>query len=359
MLQPGDLFDGLPSEDIPQLIRKKNDKFWVFPIKDYSNTLKTQIQKSKKIPEGSKSYLKGLIDFMDDKIDARKLENLYSNSGKQIKIEDLIKNFGELLGPYFAIKFLKSRDIKNIVFPIRQNYEVFDFFIKNEHYYGFSSKALTGGSNTMAPGLVVERLKLMNRENEFREYKKEIKVLENLTNHAMYEGIVVAFGDLLSESVTSKGFDISSIELRKMFKGVDFKGDSIKIEKNKDAKISDLSLSKPTAYTDFLNQFIIESTKVPLNEKKGYQTGKLSYTSTNVVYGMTKFIASSDFNFDFIINQTFQDLNIVKMGMNKDGVPIFKMVSTVPAEGTVTNGNYAFRNKAYFAKVNDKLGLQL
>jgi hypothetical protein len=75
MLQPGDLFDGLPSEDIPQLIRKKNDKFWVFPIKDYSSILKTQIQKSKKIPEGSKSYLKGLIDFMDNKIDAKKLES--------------------------------------------------------------------------------------------------------------------------------------------------------------------------------------------------------------------------------------------------------------------------------------------
>ena len=47
MLQPGDLFEGLPTEDVPTLIRAKNDKFWVFPIRDYSNTLKSQIQKSK------------------------------------------------------------------------------------------------------------------------------------------------------------------------------------------------------------------------------------------------------------------------------------------------------------------------
>jgi hypothetical protein len=93
-------------------------------------------------------------------------------------------------------------------------------------------------------------------------------------------------------------------------------------------------------------------------EKKAFQSGKKTYTSTNVVYGMIKFIASSDFDFDYIMRQTFQDLNIVKMGM-KNGVPVFRMQSTVEAEDTETNRSYAFRSKAAFDRVKDKLGIQL
>ena len=358
MLQPGDLFDGLATEDVPTLVRAKNDKFWVFPIKKYSEILKTQIDKSKKIPKNSKAYLKGLVDFMDGKIDDKTLKNLYINSGKEIQEKKIITDFGEVLGPYFAIKFLKSRNVHNIVFPVRQNYEIFDFFIKNEHHYGFSSKALTGGSNTLAPKLIMERLDSMKSHQEFRKYGKEIKVVENLTKYSMYEGVVIAFGDLISENSTAKGFDISASELQKMFSGVNFQQDAAKIEKNKDAKITDISLSKVSPYAAFLNKFVIESTQVPPKEKKEFQSGKKSYTSTNVVYGMIKFIASSDFDFDFIMRQTFQDLNIVKMGM-KDGVPIFKMQSTVEAEDTVTNQNYVFRSKAAFDRVKDKLGIQL
>jgi hypothetical protein len=295
---------------------------------------------------------------MDGKISADNVKKLYNNSGKEIPEKKIITDFGEVLGPYFALKFLKSRNVHNIVFPVRQNYEIFDFFVKNEHHYGFSSKALTGGSNTLAPKLIMERLDKMKSDQEFRKYQKEIKVVENLTKYSMFEGVVVAFGDLISENSTAKGFDIPPMELKKMFTGVNFKDDAEKIEKNKEAKITEINLSKATSYTNFLNKFVIESTQVPAPEKKKFQTGKLAYTSTNVVYGMIKFIASSDFDFDFIMRQTFQDLNIVKMGM-KDGVPIFKMQSTVEAEDTQVNPKYVFRSKAAFDRVKDKLGIQL
>ena len=359
MLQPKDLFAILPKVDIPQLVRQNNDKFWEIPIEDYSKILKEEIQKNTGIPKNSKPYLKGLVDFMENKIDAKKLENLYINSGEEIKTEDLIKNFGELLGPFFAKEFLKGRKIHNIVFPVRQNYEVFDFFIKNEHYYGFSSKAASGGTNTLAPKLVVERLDGMLPDPKFAEYQKEIVVLRTLTESGMYEGIVLAFGELLKDSSTKNKMDIPAKTLQEIFKGVNFKSDSTKFETFKLKEITEIGLSKPTAYARFLNEFIIDSTKkVPAQEIKDYQSGKKAYTSTNVVYGLTKVIAKTDFNFDYVINAAFQDLNIVKMSM-KDGVPAFKMVATVDAENTVRGGNYIFRNKASFTRINDKLGLQL
>lgn len=360
MLQPKDLFATLQKIDIPQLVRQKNDKFWEIPIKDYSKILKGEIQKSTEIPSDSKGYLKGLVDFMEGNTTADNLKKLYVNSGKQIKTEDLIKNFGELLGPFFALKFLKGRTVHNIVFPVRQNYEVFDFFIKNEHYYGFSSKAASGGTNTLAPKLVVERLDAMSDDREFAKYQKEIVVLRTLTNSGMYEGIVLAFGELLKDSSTKNKMDIPATKLQEIFKGVNFKDDSTKFETFKLKEITEIGLSKPTAYARFLNEFIIDSTKkVPAQEIKNYQSGKKAYTSTNVVYGLTKVIAKTDFNFDYVINQAFQDLNVVKMSMNKDGIPAFKMVSTVDAEDTVKGGNYIFRNKASFTRINDKLGLQL
>jgi len=375
MLQPGDLFATLPKVDIPQLVRVKNDEFWEIPIKKYSEILKDKIQKSKEIPNKSKPYLKGLIDFMDENIKSSDLKELYTSSGKEIKTTDIIKNFGELLGPYFAIKFLKGRKIVNIVFPVRQNYEVFDFFIKNEHHYGFSSKAASGGTNTLAPKLVVERLDKMSGDSEFKNYQKEIIVLRTLTNHGMYEGIVLAFGELIKNPLTKNYFTtlfskvtfstmgrqiLTATKMNEMFKGVNFEADSMKFEKNKLKEITEINLSKPKAYAMFLNEFILGSTqKVSDADKKAFLSGKKAYTSTNVVYGLTKFIASTDFDFDYVINAAFQDLNIVKMSMNKDGIPAFKMVATVDAEDTVKGGNYVFRNKASFSRINDKLGLQL
>ena len=360
MLQPGNLFSTLTPKEIPQLKRVSKDKFWVFPIANYAKIVKQQIEKisNKELSDASKNYLKGLVDFMDNKIKSDQLIKLYENSGKEIPEKKIITDFGEILGPFFAYRFVTKRGVKNITFPTRQNYEIFDFFIQNEHFYGFSSKALTGGSNTLASKLIIERLEEMKKNSDFKKYNKEIEVLKNLTEHAMFEGVIIAFGNLIKNNVNSRGFNIPINELRKMFSGVNFSIDANKIEKNKLKSITEIGLSKPLAYANFLNRFIIESTKVPMSEKKKFQTGKLSYTSTNVVYGMIKFISSSDFDFDYIMRQCFQDLNIVKMGIQK-GVPIFKMQSTVEAENTVTNTNYAFRSKAAFDRVNDKLGIQL
>ena len=216
MLQPGDLFSSITPIEIPQLKRVPKDKFWSFPIKDYGKIVKQQIDKidNKQLSMGSKNYLKGLVDFMEGKINSTQVKNLYNNSGQEIPEKKLITDFGEILGPFFAFNYVVKRGVKNVTFPTRQNYEIFDFFIQNEHYYGFSSKALTGGSNTLAPKLIIERLDAMEKNIDFRNYKKEIEVLKNLTKYAMFEGVIVAFGDLLKNNATARGFDISANELK-------------------------------------------------------------------------------------------------------------------------------------------------
>jgi len=358
LLQPGDLFSRLPTQDISELVRAKNDKFWVIPIREYPKVVKKQIEEVAGISEPSKIYLKTLVDFMEGSANQQQVENTYNNSGKQIEEKKIITDFGEILGPLFAIKYLKGHKVDNVVFPTRQNYEVFDFFISNKHHYGFSSKALTGGSNTLAPKLIHERINKMKGDPVFRNNQKELEVIQKLTDHGMFEGVILAFESLINNNATARGFDISALDLKKMFAGVDFKKDSVIIEKNKDKQISSINLSKPEAYATFLTRFVLDSTKVPQSEKQKLKTGKASFTTTNIVYGFIKFISSNQFDFDNIMKHCFQDLNIVKMGI-KNGVPQFVMQSMVPAEDTVTHDNFAFRSKAAFDRVRDKVGIQL
>ena len=357
-MQPRDVFAKFASQVIPSLVRTTNDKFWVFPVAGYAKILREQIQTlGLKKPESE--YLTGLVNFMDGKISAAQVENLFKNSGGGIDEKKIITDFGEVIGPFYALDFLKTRGITEIVFPIRQNYEVFDFFLGGKgQYYGFSSKALTGGSNTLAPKLIHERIVKMRSNTNFQAYQRELDLLDNLTSYGMFEGVVIAFGNLIKSPSASRGFDISGPALQAMFKKVNFATDARKIEANKTAGINTLGLSDPMAYAEFLNRFIIDSTKVPPAEKQKFKTGKLSYTSTNVVYAFIKFIAGSKFNFDFIMKSCFQDLNIVKLGM-RNGVPQWAMQSTVPADKTVTSNNYAFRSKAAFDRVKDKPGIQL
>lgn len=359
MYQPSDFFKNEQKVQIPQLIRTANDTFWVFPISTYAKTVKSGIDKLD-VSTAVKMYLKGLVDYMDGKIQASSVKNFYLNAKSEIDIKTVITEFGEVIGPFFALKYLKGKNIKNITFPVRTNYEIFDFFVQNEYYYGFSSKALTGGSNTFAPKLIYERLDKMQSHRNFKNYQKEITVIENLTKYSMFEGVVMAFGDLIKgNSNKARGFEISQSELKNIFSGVDFSSDSKKIELNKDKPIGNLSLSKPAAYTAFLNKFIIDSTKVPETEKRKLKDGKAHYTTTNIVYGFIKFISSSDFNFEEIMSHCFQDLNIVKMGIDANGIPVFKMQAMVDADDTVKSDVYTFRSKAAFDRVRDKVGIQL
>jgi hypothetical protein len=358
LLQPGDLFSSLPTKTISELVRKSDDKFVVIAYSKYAQTVKAQIDKQKEISKVAKAYLKGLVDYVSKGGSKDKIQNLFNNQGSDLKEETVVKDFGEVLGPLFAIKYSKGAN-PEVIFPTRQNYEVYDFFIRTKtQIYGFSSKALKGGSNTLAPKLITERIEKMKVESRLKKYSTELTVLKALTQYPMFEGVVLAFESLIKAGYVGKGFNTTSTKLKSMFNGVKFAADAKKLETQKEGKIAKMGLSKPKAYAAFLNNFVLESTKVPDAEKKKLLSGKSSYTSTNLIYGMIKFIASTSFKLDEIMKICFHDLYIVKMGI-KNGVPEFVMQTFVPMKDTVTGSNFAFRSKAGFDRVNDKPGIQL
>ena len=370
-LQPSSIFINEKSIVIPELARTTNDKFWVLPIGKYEEKLLSKMKNIAGIDKGSRDYLIGLIQYINHDIDEKVLEKLYQKN--TIPVKDIIKNFGEVLGPFYALQVLQKnvRDkMHNVVFPVRSNYELFDFFIKDGIHYGFSSKALVGGSNPLVPRLFIERLKKIKNTSEFKKYNDEIDVLKALTEGGMFSGVVNAFGIIVKSRKKSKSFH--ERDIFSTFRKTNFVKDSMLFERNKDALISTLKLSNVKAYNEFLSSFIFYRISVKNKEKhfdlmkKDKGSWRTGFQSVNVVYGMIKYITSiTDFDFDGLMKKLFPDLYIIKMGINNKGIPLFKLQTTVDAsklfklESFKEGKNYQFRSKAAWDRVNDKLGIQL
>ena len=366
-LQPSSLFERERSQDIPSLVRKSNDKFWVIPIGKYQQLLVEKVNIIKSLDRGSKEYLIALVEYMGGK-KTIPLASLYKKNN--IPDTDIIKNFGEVLGPFFALTVLQkstSEKMHNIVFPTRQNYEIFDFFVKDGIHYGFSSKALKGGSNPLVPRLFIERMTEMKTQADFRNFQVEIDVLRALTDGGMFSGVVNAFGLMMEKKKLAEGFDS---KVYNIFRNVNFAADAVKLEKNKEEYISKLKLSNQKAYESFLTEYVFDkiSTQKKQETKAMAKKDKDGYglLCVNVVFGMIKYISSvSDFKFDDIMKALFPDLNIIKMGLTKDGIPQFHLQTTADATKVFqldtyhVGDEYAFRSKASWDRVRDKLGIQL
>jgi len=364
MFKPKDVYKVFKSKSISTLIRNDNDMFWVFSVDEYSNILKDRINTAKRIKDVHRPYLTGVVDYMNGLITEAELKSLYeSMMNKKMTVKVLNSEFGELISPILAVKFLKSKNvdcINNIVFPVRENYEVYDFFIKNECHHGFSVKAAVGATNTLSSGLIYERIKNMEDDVDFKGYEKELIVLKNLGKYKMFQGVLIAFEQILRENVMNKNFGAETNNLKKIFSTVDLIRDAKIIENNRKKKLKELNLSDTDAYNRFLNEYIITSglKNITAEDIKKYKSGELDYTATNLVYGLIDFISKVDFDFDYIMEQAFQNLNIIKVSFTK-GVPKLRIENTIRAEKMATSTNYVYRNKSSFKQVKHKLGVQL
>jgi hypothetical protein len=383
MLQPRDIFSSYPKKDVPILCLPShpNVKFWVVPTKEYADLLEKQINKAFAKSPAKRKYLNLLVGYASGDKVVKPNVLLTALKDSKLSAAEVSKDFGELLAPFYGLRYLDkfmSKDgvkvqkgtirhaygepgkkLNSICFPDAQNYPIFDFFVQNGYYFGFSVKAMTGGSNTLSPTYIAQRVKKLKEPAQKqlkKDYPVEFAVLSTLAEEKSFAGPTIAFGEILK----TRGDHFANIfKIRSIFENTDFEKDAKIIEKNKDKPLSSLKLSDRIAYNKFMNDYIIDATKQDDKDKQKYKSGKKEYTPENLVYAFIKYLAMIDYDVKPMLRELFPDLNIIKVEIDNKGVPNFKMVTIIEAKDTVLQESFDLRSKAAFNRVNDKLGIQL
>jgi hypothetical protein len=168
----------------------------------------------------------------------------------------------------------------------------------------------------------------------------------------------------------------SSKTIKDIFKGIDF----VTLTRLIDAAKFETPMSKaldghPKIYNacfDFLLYHGLPRTEEAANflQWKAGKRGKILEVG-HLVSAMIQYICNVTLNFNAFLRYLFPDLNIVKIGINNNGLPTFRMVITIPsakkiatqlnelAAGIHTEKDFTFRYKTSWGRVNDVLGVKL
>lgn len=352
-LSPSGIFQSMKTEVIAELVRKKADTFWIIPANKYAETLKKAVSKSG-LPAPYVRYLSALVDFESGKLKEKELQSVFETSKKDVVVADIVKYFGELLGPLHLMK--GTAKYKNVIFPIRSNYELFDFFMElsakpanGSKYVGYSSKVEGGTSNTLTPSLIGERLK--SKKNLTGDDKIVAEVLTNLSEMGIFAGLATAVGILAEHNKLPDTIPKAAI------KKIDFEKDAAVLEANKSTQIDKMKLSSPVAYRALMDDYVLPRLKSVNPES--YRSGKEKYIGTNVAYGLGMIIADANktgkLDMTKLVSSLFTDLNVIKLSVGSNGIPRWELKNVSTSKG----GKYSFRSKHRWTVVKDKLGVQL
>jgi hypothetical protein len=352
-ISPGELFKNKAPVEIKQLVRKPNDEFFVFNKTAYAAEVQKAVSATK-INPAYKKYLNDLVDYMQNKKSNKLITESFDVNKSKIDSEEVAKYFGEVLGPLHILSNSATKYTK-IVFPVRSNYELFDFFLEDSKgvYHGFSSKVEGGTSNTLSPKEIESRISKLKITNP--QEKLAADVITTFTNEPTLSGILIAAGALTSKNKLPSKLSAST---KSALSKINFDSDGPKVQNKSQMPLSKIGLSNMSAHVKFMNDYILPRLRtISEADKNKYLSGKKEYLGVNLAYGYGLLIVDANkedvFDISLLVKKCFQDLNVVKMGL-KNGIPSFKLSNISKSED-----KYYMRSKHRFTTIKDKLGVQL
>lgn len=316
----------------PILDRSGKDMFFEFTSSNqYAKAVKDGISSSREVSPGYKKYLLSLLNYTNN---PGEVKINYMKYKDEIDEREVAKYFGEVLGPLYITKIRAGR----IIFPLRANYELFDFFVEdNSHTHGFSSKAMGTPSNTLTPFLIIDNLaKTDSRRISSAKDKIVLEVLKILSSSSTLNGPLEVVKYLIKNNIAPNEVDSKMMKILKRF-----------------VQNDDLEAFYKYIDANTLHRLV----SVPVSEKEKYIRRQKPYNAHNVTYSAIGYIerVGKEGKLDptKLIQKALPQLNILKMGVNREGIPQFSLGSVF------SSAQYNFRSKARWEKVNDKLGVQL
>jgi len=388
---------------------------FVFTLAEYKTKVIAAIKQKFKGHTVLSTYLVNLIEYsagnthvtstnLAEDFDA--VVGAYKTVPKNQITGKLEPNFGEILAPIFAQRWVKpfidrpdveasgnnltaaygnaGNALQYIIFPDVQNYPLFDFFITDGYIFGFSVKG-EGSSNPLGSSAYAKRLTpkyiatvSQKMKNFSTVYKNEISFMQMLGGASQTEGPILALGRTLEKFAVaysplreSRKYTVS---LKDTFKGIDFE----RIAKAMGSVTAKSSISKVilndkerAACINFLLYFSLGRSAKSVEFDK-YKKNPNLFIVDHFVSGCIQYVC--DIPIPKITKLTrllFPDLNIVKIKIKSNGVPEYTLqehhnIGQKLAEALkedvqqIKQGkDYAFRSKASFGRVKDKLGVQL
>ena len=381
-----------------------------------------------------RNYLIEIVKYAENGQNQTAVEKSFAIVKEQyqgIAADKIATNFGEVLAPIFAVRWVKpfidkpnatqsgsslqaaygsaGASLKYILFPDVQNYPLFDFFISDGYIFGFSVKG-TGSSNPLGAAEYKKRysdekwIKTLSKQKakKFKTtYKNEIALFDAIAGHLMMTGPLVAMSLLINSqpSIGSKkspiagGISLTTGKpgrkspeyketLEQTLAPINLADLATKIESKKFTAKSQLFDSKgkstlglndteSEALINFLLYFSLGRSK-QAGEFEKFQNDRSLWTLTQLTAGMIQYICDGSFpKMTEFTRELFPDLNIIKVKISSNGIPTFQLqehrnigaalakVLEKDAQLIKQGSDYAFRSKARFKDVSDKLGVQL
>ncbi len=319
-LRPGDLVSLKPQA----FNIASETKRWT--LSEYNKKVYNAIESREDLKSEVKSYLYCLMEYYNGDKSKKELESIYENVKKELPINNINKDFGEVIGPIgiinrqlFSDKGIRFSNSSRIYVPPRPNEPLMDYGIEDKGTTYVISAKSGKTTNTVKPQDILGLLAKDEKKNRFWKNTKQYKILNILSRSTAVMGPIRAVAELYPNLIDKKIADKTE---KNSFKAENFlefisKNDFLSKQKN------------PTA-----TQVTYECEKIIMEESK---TSKLDMT---------------DIFKDAIENKVIY----VRFEIGRSGSGIWEVTMS---DDIITKGKkVSFRSKNSRNNAGDKLGLQ-
>jgi hypothetical protein len=302
-----------------------------YSIADYKKNILDSIESRQDLNPALKTYLSLLVDYHSGgTTTTSQISKLFAASKQSIPINDVNKDFGEVIGPLACIKkqLFKTKKIlfstaAQVWMPLRPNEPLMDYsIIDKDKSYIISAKS-GETTNTVKPKDIL----MLIDKNEISKKKwkdtKEYKILKVLDEETALVGPIKAVAILNPDLIKIEDIKITS-----------------KTEFNKQTfdKFSKENVYLKTKVSPTLNEIMYECEKMLQKESK---EGSLNY---NTIFS------------DAIQNQVMY----VKFELDATGVGSWQIITSDDIKSSnEKHTRLSFRTKNGYTRAGDKLGIQV
>lgn len=309
----------------PQAFGVKDKKY---TLTEYIKIVTDSLDERKDLTPAAKTYLSALFGYCSGSVPKADVSKIYTKVKSDLPLNDINKDFGEVLGPVAAYTFqlLKTKKITlpktmEVYVPERPNEPLMDYGIYDRSkQYVISAKSGTS-TNTVKPGDILGLLEKNPNKVKKWQNTKEYKLLKQLSDNSILLGPIKAvaamYPKLISESVAQKA-DPKKFEI--------------------------------AGFASFINQ------NDYLKSKKQPTLNEIMYECEKLIQKETK---DGELNMNAIFSDAIQEQVLyIKFELDSVGLPKWGVIASDDISAT-QYGRVFLRTKNGYTRASDRMGIQV